>query len=112
MCFKENVMRNICLLLAVVLSFVTGMAAFPVESSADTTKATTEASVPLSGKVNINTADEAILTTLPGIGPKTAVAILDFRKENGDFKAVEDLQLVKGIGSKKFEKILPYLETI
>lgn len=57
------------------------------------------------GKVNINTATESELTTLPGIGPSKAAAIISYREENGGFKAIEDLKNVSGIGDKTFEKL-------
>jgi len=51
--------------------------------------------------VNINQADaETISESLTGIGPKKAQAIVEYRKENGDFNSLEDLQKVKGIGEK------------
>lgn len=59
------------------------------------------ASVP--GKVNLNTADQAELETLPRIGPALAQRILDWRTANGRFTAVEDLLSVTGIGDKTFE---------
>jgi competence ComEA-like helix-hairpin-helix protein len=52
------------------------------------------------GKVNINTADEAMLTSLKGIGPTKAKEIIDYRQKNGPFKSVDDLVKVKGIGEK------------
>ena len=55
--------------------------------------------------VNINQADNKTLETLPGIGPAMAQRIIDFRKENGSFQSVDDLQKVKGIGKAKFAKI-------
>lgn len=58
-----------------------------------------------SGRVNINTASEKDLETLPGIGEATAKAIVEDRKQNGSFKTIEDLMRVSGIGEKKFEKI-------
>lgn len=57
------------------------------------------------GKVNINTATETELTQLSGIGAKKAQAIIEYRQTNGSFQSVEDLQQVKGIGVKLFEKI-------
>ena len=48
--------------------------------------------------VDINTADESTLTTLKGVGVKKAQAIVAFRAVNGDFKSVEELLNVKGIG--------------
>lgn len=62
-----------------------------------------------SNTVNINTATEAELTTLPGIGPSKAAAILAYREENGQFKTVEDLKNVSGIGEKTFEKLQPLI---
>ncbi|WP_431027264.1 helix-hairpin-helix domain-containing protein [Lysinibacillus sp. LZ02] len=58
-----------------------------------------------SGKVNINTADETQLTTLPGIGPAKAKAIIAHRDEHGKFQAIEGLKNVTGIGDKTFEQL-------
>lgn len=57
------------------------------------------------GKVNINTADEAALTSLKGVGKTKAKAILDYRQKNGPFKSVDDLKNVKGIGDKTLAKL-------
>ena len=56
-------------------------------------------------KVNINTAKQTELETLPGIGPSTAQKIIDYRTKNGKFESIEDIQNVKGIGEGKFEEI-------
>jgi competence protein ComEA len=57
------------------------------------------------GRVNINSADVEELTDLPGIGPAYAQRIVDYRKEYGPFKTIEDLLNVRGIGDRTFEKI-------
>lgn len=57
------------------------------------------------GKVNINTATLAELDTLPGIGASIGQRIIDYRTQNGDFKKIEDLKKVRGIGDALFEQI-------
>lgn len=57
------------------------------------------------GKVNINTASQTELETLPGIGPSTALKIVNYRKEKGKFKKIEDIKEVSGIGDSKYNKI-------
>lgn len=57
------------------------------------------------GKININTADETELATLPGIGPSKAAAIIAYRTEQGLFGKPEDLTNVPGIGDKTFENL-------
>lgn len=59
--------------------------------------------------VNINTATAAQLETLPGIGTVKAQAILAYREAYGPFRSVNELTLVKGIGEKTLEKLLPYI---
>ena len=56
------------------------------------------------GKVNLNTADEAKLCTLPGIGESRAKAILKYRKEHGSFKKAEDVLMVPGIKEGIYEQ--------
>lgn len=63
----------------------------------------------MQGTVNINTADAAQLTLLPGIGPKAADSIVAYRGSIGSFTSIDDLVKVKGIGSKTLEKLRPYL---
>ena len=54
--------------------------------------------------VNINTASQVELETLSGIGPVTALKIIDYREANGLFIGIEDIQKVSGIGTVTFEK--------
>jgi competence protein ComEA len=63
------------------------------------------------GKININTADEAALTSLKGIGKTKAKAIIDYRQQNGPFKTVDDLTKVKGIGDKTLAALRAQLTT-
>lgn len=58
-----------------------------------------------SKKVNINTANQAELETLPGIGASTASKIVSYREQNGKFKKIEDIKKVNGIGENKFKNI-------
>jgi len=64
-------------------------------------------SAPKSNLLNVNTASASELQVLPGIGPKKADAIVNFRKENGPFRQVDDLVQVKGIGPKTLAKLRP-----
>lgn len=59
--------------------------------------------------VSLNTADQTALETLPGVGPVTATAILQWRDEHGPFTAVEQLLEVSGIGEKTLAQIAPYV---
>ena len=55
--------------------------------------------------VNINTANQGELESLPGIGPSLAKKIVEFRQKNGGFKNPSDLMAVPGIGEKKYEQL-------
>ncbi|HFH9837461.1 TPA: helix-hairpin-helix domain-containing protein [Streptococcus suis] len=60
-------------------------------------------------KVNLNTATEADLQTISGIGAKRAADIIAYREANGGFESVDDLNNVSGIGDKTMESIRPYV---
>ncbi|WP_210650726.1 ComEA family DNA-binding protein [Nocardioides sp. SYSU D00065] len=64
-------------------------------------------STPSAGLVNLNTADEAALDTLPGVGPVTAAAILSWRDANGGFTSVDELLEVDGIGEATLADLAP-----
>ncbi len=58
--------------------------------------------------VDLNTADQAALEQLPGVGPVTAAAIITWRTDHGPFTSVDQLQAVPGIGPAKFARISPH----
>lgn len=60
--------------------------------------------------VNINTATQTELETLPGIGPSLALKIINYRKENGKFSTIEAVKNVSGIGESKFEELKKYIK--
>lgn len=60
--------------------------------------------------ININTATQSELETLPGIGPSIASRIIEYRNQNGKFKTVNDIKNVTGIGNNKFEKIKEFIK--
>jgi competence ComEA-like helix-hairpin-helix protein len=62
----------------------------------------------LSGPLNLNSAPKLELVKLPGVGEKTAEAIIE-RRAHVPFRRIEDIMEVKGIGQKKFEKMKPYI---
>ena len=74
-----------------------------------TTVPVTSTSTPGATIVNLNTADQPALETIPGVGPVTATAILQHRTEIGSFDAVEQLLDVTGIGPATLEALRPYV---
>jgi competence protein ComEA len=97
-------MRSLMLALAVAALAVLPAAA-QTPSQAKTSKSVAAATTP----VNLNTATQAELETLPGIGPRAAQRILEYRQKNGSFKKIEELMNVKGIGEKSFLKLKPLI---
>tara|TARA_Y100000114_G_scaffold153581_1_gene173829 strand:- start:4801 stop:5379 length:579 start_codon:yes stop_codon:yes gene_type:complete len=63
------------------------------------------AGVTADGRVNLNSADEGALDTLPGVGPAIAGRIIEWREANGRFASVDDLLSVSGIGPKMLESL-------
>lgn len=82
----------------------------PVAGSAAGAAPTTPVpGAPTSALVNLNTADQAALETLPGVGPVTAAAILQWRTEHGGFTSVDELLEVSGIGEVTLAEIAPHV---
>jgi competence protein ComEA len=89
----------------------TGVAAGSLTAPPGTTGPTSSGSpgdAPLA-LVNINTADQTALETLPGVGPVTATAILAWRTEHGAFASVDELLEVSGIGDATLADIAPHV---
>ena len=65
--------------------------------------------VSTSGLIDINTASQELLETLPGIGPVLATNIITYRQEIGSFNSIQEIEQVSGIGSAKFNQIKDYI---
>jgi competence protein ComEA len=91
-----------------LITLASWMLAAPVALYAQSAQASDAAAAKSSAAtsvVNLNTATAAQLESLPGIGAKTAERIIEYRQKNGNFKKVEELMNVKGIGEKSFLKL-------
>jgi competence protein ComEA len=104
-------MRALFMLLTIV-----ALAAIPAAAQQSSPKTEKPAAAARAGKspapvavVNLNTATQAQLESLPGVGAKVAERILEYRQKNGQFKKIEDLMNVAGIGEKSFLKLKPLL---
>ncbi|MDR3631120.1 MAG: helix-hairpin-helix domain-containing protein [Desulfocapsaceae bacterium] len=113
---KMNVVVAMMLSLLLAFSVSAARAATPTDLAKDTqvVKPAVPPPLPAPGaaiadKININTADEAALVKVKGIGKKKAEDIVAYRKEHGNFTSIEDLKKVKGIGPKIFDKVKPFI---
>lgn len=90
---------------SITLSVPAAMETAPVPSS-DETQETSDSALDVVFPIDLNEAGADELMALPGIGQVLTQRILDFRDQNGPFKAVEELMLIEGIGEKKLEQII------
>lgn len=79
------------------------------EEIQNTSNSSYTSSITLNNKININKATQTELETIPGVGPSTALKIINYRKENGKFSKIEDIKNVSGIGDAKFESMKEYI---
>jgi competence protein ComEA len=77
----------------------------PTITSQETTATTNGGTSKNKNKINLNTSSSQELTELPGIGPAKAEAIVEYRETNKQFKTIDDLKEISGIGEKTFEKL-------
>lgn len=61
-------------------------------------------------KININQADQSSLENIPGIGPKKAQEIMQYRETHQGFKSIDEIKEIKGIGEKTFEQLKDFIE--
>lgn len=61
-------------------------------------------------KININTANQQALESLPGIGAAYATRIIAYRKKNGKFKTIDELKKIKGIAQKRLDNLKPFVK--
>ena len=94
-------------LMAAILGIAVSATAASAQSKATTPKAAATATA--AAPVNLNTATVEQLATIPGVGPKMAERIIDYRQKNGGFKKIEDLMNVSGVGEKSFLKMKPLI---
>ena len=105
---------SVALLVAVLFAFtVMPCSAQQADKSAAkpaaTEKAKKHAKATVTGKLNINTATAEQVAQLPGVSPKKAQGLIDYRTKNGNFKNFEDLQKIPGIQQKKINKLKDFI---
>ena len=99
-------MRALFMFLAIVAMAIPAAAQQPAANKPATAKAS-KPSATATAPVNLNTATQAQLEALPGIGPSLAQAIIQERDREGGFHSVEDLRRVRGIGDVRFAQLRP-----
>ena len=97
------------ILMAAILGIAVSAAVVSAQNKATAPKAAATLTATATAPVNLNTATVEQLATIPGVGPKMAERIIDYRQKNGGFKKVEDLMNVSGVGEKSFLKMKPLI---
>jgi competence protein ComEA len=102
----EGLMKKLLVILVAIAS-LTCTASPVLASEAVSTAPATKESAAIVKLTNVNTASATEIEKLPGVGKKSAAAIVAYRTEKGKFKTPKDLLKVKGVGEKTLEKIKP-----
>ena len=93
------------MMIVAIAAIALSASALGAQGRAPVTKPAATAAAP----VNLNTATAEQLATIPGVGPKMAERIIQYREKNGGFKKPEDLMNVQGVGEKSFLKMKPLI---
>jgi competence protein ComEA len=93
------------MMMAAIAAIALSAPALSAQSKTPAPKPAATAAAP----VNLNTATAEQLATIPGVGPRMAERIIDYRQKNGGFKKIEDLMNVSGVGEKSFLKMKPLI---
>ena len=101
---KETATAALVAVAAALFFSLTGLLSVPVKSAAEDPSEMSVADFIRASSVELNTAAQEELMTLPGIGEVLSARIIEYREENGPFSSVEEIMEVKGIGEKKLEE--------
>lgn len=93
------------LLFAIIASLSLCSLTLAAQTAAKPVKPSTAPAAAAAPIVNLNTASATQIASLPGIGPKTADLIVQYRLKNGGFKKIEEIMNVRGVGEKSFLKL-------
>ena len=97
------------MLIRMIMAAIAAIALSATALSAQTKTPAPKPAATAAAPVNLNTATAEQLATIPGVGPKMAERIIDYRQKNGGFKKIEDLMNVSGVGEKSFLKMKPLI---
>ena len=97
------------MMIRMIMAAVVAIALSATALSAQTKTPAPKPAATAAAPVNLNTATAEQLATIPGVGPRMAERIIDYRQKNGGFKKIEDLMNVSGVGEKSFLKMKPLI---